>query len=137
MRKVFPNSWYGEAYGTASDPGWCVSPVSGTYVQTELGNISTAPYALLYTRGQRGTFAGQDHGGGGNIEVRNGQVRVIGASYGLNPILYLWDGSVLQGAPIYGALGLRYQADDGEIITGDQSYVSPDGMLGEYTELGG
>lgn len=139
MRLGLDGCWYGEAYGTAQDPGYCVSPVSGDYVLTETGPISVAPsVGLLYTRGQRGRFAGQDHGGLGNVEVRDGgSPVVIGASYGLSPVLYLRDGSIIQGAPEYGALGLRYQADNGAIVTGDATYVSPDGRLGEYTEVGG
>jgi len=144
MRKQLDGYWYGEAYGTAADPGWCVSPIPGiqadtAFVHTERGDIRVAPaVGLLYTRGQRGRFAGQDHGGLGNVEVKDGAApAVVGPGYGLNTVLYLRDGSLVQGAPQYGANGLRYQADDGRIVTGDATYVAPDGLLGEYTEVGG
>lgn len=139
MRLPLDGCWYGEAYGTAQAPGYCVSPISGEYVITESGDQSTTPYGgLLYTRGRQGRFAGQSALGFGNVErVWPIGPAIVGNGYGTNTVLYLRDGTLAQGAPQFGSQGLRYQADDGRIVTGDESHLSPDHLLADYSEMVG
>ncbi len=106
-------------------------------MQTEHRLIPTDE-PLLFTRGHpSGKFAGQSSAGRGNIEYQEagGSGVVVGDGYGENTSLYLRDGTLIQGARPYGSQGLRYQADDGSVVTGDQSHLSPDGLLADYTEL--
>lgn len=142
MRLELKGFWYGEAYGTAANPGYCTSPMSGAWVRTtEHGDVQTE-YPLLFTRGRPGKVAGQAQPGSGapvgNIEViGSGIPRVVGTFSATNPVLYRRTGELVQAVPSDGVNGIRYEAENGAIITGDATYRSPDGLLAEYTQLGG
>ena len=138
-RRPFPGCWYGEACLRPDGAhGWWTSPIGEAKVRTERGAIATDE-PLLFTRGHpSGKFAGQvATAATGNklYEETGGPGLIVGDGYGENTVLFLRDGTLVQGAPHYGSQGLRYQADDGSIITGDQSHLSPDGLLADYTEL--
>jgi hypothetical protein len=81
-------------------------------------------------------IAGQSHNGLGNWEYRGGVWKVVGASYGVNPVLYDWQPTLHVGAPQFGSQGLRYATQQNQLVTGDATYADPSKAIWEWTEYG-
>jgi len=131
-----PGGWYGEA---RVDGQYAVL-VTGSHIQTHAGVVPLpdATNVLFVRVTPNGVFriAGQDHKGRGNLEWFEGTWRLVGDSYGVNPVLYDLGGVLHQGAPRFGSQGFRYAATDGRIFTGDETYADPSRRIWEYTTYG-
>lgn len=137
MRRVeVPGGWYGEALPTGE---YAVAIRDQKKVKTHLGMLDVE-HDLLFVRvsavgGFR--FAGQDQAGGGNFEYRDGKPIRVGDSFGVNPVLYLSNGTLLQCPVGESHQGYRFQDLNGRIWTGDETYNDPVDKLSEWTQLGG
>lgn len=134
-RLEIPNGWYGD---NRPDGKFAVL-VTGTKIQTDSGDIALPGYNVLFPRiPPQGEFkvAGQNHGGNDNLEWVNGEWHSVGASYGVSPVIYDWNGVLHQNVVAFGSQGLRYVAYDNTLVTGDQTYVNPALGLYEFTTYG-
>jgi hypothetical protein len=127
-------------YGDVRIDGHYAVLVRGSHLQTATGRIDLPDRQnVLFPRiPPIGPFkiAGQDQHGRGNLEDLNGAWHLVGDSYGVNPVIYDWHGTLHQGALRFGSQGFRYVTRDGRIVTGDETYAHPSRRLFEYTTYG-
>ena len=137
VRRVeIPGGWYGEA---RVDGKYAVL-VRGSHVQTDTGRVELPDHQnVLFLRTTPTgpfVFGGQDHAGRGNLEYRNGAWRLVGDSYGVNPVIYDWNGVLHQGALAFGSQGFRYATLANQLVTGDATYADSSRRIWEYTTYG-
>jgi hypothetical protein len=143
--RTFAGGWYADCL---PDGSFAVL-FEGSHIETHLGRVELPTVSLdierednvLYLRiwsGDVFKIAGQSHRGQGNVEWRSDTRawRIVGPSYGVNPVLYDRQGNLHTGAPHFGSQGLRHLDDSGMIVTGDQTYADPALKLWEYTKQG-
>jgi hypothetical protein len=122
--------------------------VPNSHIATNIANISLPPQEVaaggmgpLYIRVASNPFrfAGQSHVGLGVWEWNDFKWTLLQPpSCGVSPIIYD-AGNVLRWSTdcAIGSQGYRYVAEDGRLVTGDETYADPTHKIWEYTTLGG
>ena len=137
-RTFYPGAWYADAL--ASGARAVLFPAS--HIQTHLGRVDLPPADQpLYHRitDVGGTFkiAGQAHHSPRTLEWINGTWWDRPPACGVSPVIYDHAGNLhISNCGPVGSQGFRYVADDGRIVTGDQSYGPLHG-LSEWSAYGG
>lgn len=136
-----PGGWYGAAW---PDGAYAVCVPSSRTVTTHHGTLDTPvgfPIHLDVTMVGGWHIAGKSWEGHHTVLYRDGawtriEQEAIG---GQCSVAFAPDGTlVINGStiPYAGANGIRYVTEDGEIVSGDETYGSPTLRLGEYTIAG-
>jgi hypothetical protein len=129
-----PGAWYCDS----TPAGAYVALFPGSHLQTHRGRVEL-PHGqnLLYVRiapdGLR--FAGAGHSDDLVWEWDGTSWTSHGAAYGVSPVIYGLDGTLLKNDGSWGSQGARFVDDDIDVITGDDTYFSPDMELSEWSEL--
>lgn len=137
-RLPIPNGEYGAALISGH---YAVQLIGQHKVQTHAGPVATGPEDVLYCRctdtgGFR--FAGQSSVGRGDVLYHlDGSSTVIGDGYGENTVVFLPDGTPRVATKADGSQGLRYVDESGKVVTADNSHLSPDHLIADYTQLHG
>lgn len=124
--------WYGEA---EPDGSWA-GLIPDQHVLTDKGIVPLCPAGntlFLRKRGNRLACQGQT---GDNWLWDGSQWQNLGPSYGVSPVAFAPDGSVVQNTVAFGSQGIRW-IDEAGVHTGDATYNSgPPLNLYEYTTHG-
>lgn len=132
IKETIP-AWYGEA---EPDGSW-----AGLFVGKEvLSNLHSIPLEswgnTLFLRKHGPKLACQGHSDGRNHYFDGVTWHDIGPSYGVSPVAFAPDGSVVQNTVEFGSQGIRWIDEQG-VHTGDATYVHPTiPGLYEYTTHG-
>jgi len=144
VRLEVPGGWYGEGrtdrhYGTI---------LTNQFVQTSFGRVELPRYVadgreiadnvlgLRVTPTGPFKMAGQSHAGLGTWEWADGLWRIVGPSYGVNPVIYDWAGVLHIGALPFGSQGFRYATYANVLVTGDATYADPARAIWEFSTYG-
>lgn len=130
-----PDAWYVDA----TPDGSFVALIPNRHLVTQRGNVPL-PHGqnLLYVRiapdGVR--FAGAGHQDDLVWEWDGTSWTSHGAAYGVSPVIYDHDGTLLKNDGSWGSQGPRYIGPDGDVITADTTYYSVTLGLSEFSWLG-
>lgn len=103
-----------------------------TEVRTESGPLPWPGEALLYPRlGAPGLVAGQGQSSGIAWLHQGGWV-TAGATFGINPVIFDAGGNLALATVAQGSQGYRYVADDGRLVTGDDTVNSQTVLAQSY-----
>jgi hypothetical protein len=120
-------------------PGAEISTSAGVVARPVIGGVtSDNVLGLRVTPEGEFRLAGQSHNGFGNWEWTASQGwKIVGPSYGVNPVLYDYVNTLHVGALSFGSQGLRF-ADraSGRLFTGDETYADPARRIGEWSTCG-
>ena len=133
-RLSIPGAWYCDALPSGE---YVAAIRDQKKVQTHFSTLDIGRDLLFVRASNIGgfRFAGQDAAGGGNFEWA-GSLNRVGVSFGVNPVLYRNDGSLLQCPVGESHQGYRFQDDTGRVWTGDETYNDPVNRLSEWTKYG-
>lgn len=140
-RLSFPGGFYCD--GLPSGEHAVLFP--GSHLQTHRGRIDLPGEDVLYLRITNiGGFkiAGQGHQSGlaWLWDSADGQWRSFGLTHGQSPVIFDAQGNLQvfrYSGPNTSSQGYRYVAEDGRIVTGDETYADPSRQIWEYTTLAG
>src|SRR5258705_2800536 len=140
IRLLIDSAWYGEALVGGA---YAVSGVIGSKtIYTHNGPISVDRDLLFTVCSSTGRFkfAGQDQAGGaggGNYES-NADLKLsrVGESFGVYPLIYRADGSLVQVAVGESHQGWRYIDANGKLVSGDELVYDPINSINEPIRAG-
>jgi hypothetical protein len=128
--------WYGEALPSGE---YAVAVPSQKKLVSHVGDIPFGPESPLFVRvTNAGGFklAGQGQDTGRTVEWGGGFWNTKPVACGVSPVIYDSFGVLHISDCSIGSQGWRYVADDGTLVTGDQSFSSPIFHLYEFTTHG-
>jgi hypothetical protein len=128
--------WYGEALPSGE---YAVAVPSQNKLVSHAGDIPFGPESPLFVRvTNAGGFklAGQGQDTGRTVEWGGGFWNTKPVACGVSPVIYDSFGVLHISDCSIGSQGWRYVADDGTLVTGDQSFSSPVFHLYEFTTHG-